>query len=274
MTATLVREPWWASALRDALRLVLLIVIVVAVSAAVVLPPQVQPLWLDVFGRALSGVSAELVVLLLLRALVPTARVGSHRVGWNRNYLRWLASSTLNEVAFLPWVRAPFAAFEASRMLYLQALGARISWTASLASSLTVRDPSLCVIEDGVQVEDQVTIETALHGAGRVRIGRVEVGPGCLVGAHALVMPGVVLAPEARVGPRTVIGENAQIGVCVAVGAGATVGSECDVGSYASIGAAAVVGTGSRIGDRARIADAARLAAETTVHEREVWNGG
>ncbi len=271
MSDRLVREPWWASALGDILRLALLLVLGASVAAAVILPPAAHPAWLDVLGRILAGLTAELLVLLIARALLPVARPGAHRIGWNRDYLRCLCSMALNDVARLSVVRAPFTFFRLGRLLYLKALGAELPWTVSLPDQLTVRDPSLWIVGAGVQLEPGVIVESSLHGAGRIRVGRVSIGAGCLIGAHTVLMPGSVIAHEARIGPRVMIGEDARVGVGVTIESGVQLERGADVGSYASVGWGAMIGPGACIGDRARVAAGAVIEPELNVGEREHW---
>ena len=268
MSARLVREPWWAAGLRDALRLVLFVTLCAAVAAVVAYLPPARFAWLDLPGRILAGLSTELMTLVLLRVVLPGARPGDHRVDWNGSYLRWLVSSAFNDVALMPMVRAPFSWLQFGRVLYLKALGARMPWTVRLPAGFEVRDPSLWVLGFGAQIEPGVVIESALHGAGRVHVDRVVVGPGCLVGAQSVLMPGAILARDVRVGVNALIGDSARIGVGVQIGAGAQVEPAADVGSYAAVGPGALIGAGAKIGDRARIYAGAVVPAETIVPER------
>ena len=272
MSDRLVREPWWASALSDLLRLVLGLTIGGAIWAAFALPPPAYPTWVDLPGRVVAGLCAEVLMLAGLRLVLPTARPGAHRVGWNADYLRWMASSALNDVARLPPVRLPFTFFRVGRVLYFKLLGADVPWNVSLPDELTVRDPSLLAVGVGVQLESGVVVEAALFGAGRVRIGEVVVGSGSLVGAHTLLMPGVIVAHEARLGPRVWVGEGARVGVGVTVESGAQLEQGVDVGSYAAIGAGAIIGRQARIGDRARVAAGAFIAPSAEIGEREHWH--
>ena len=272
MSDRLVREPWWASALSDLLRLLLLAAIVTAVWAAVTLPPPAYPAWVDLPGRVMSALCAEVLMLAGFRLVLPMARPGAHRVGWNADYLRCMTSAAFNDVARLPLLRSPFTFFRFGRVLYFKLLGAEVPWNVSLPEALTVRDPSLLTIGPGVQLESGVVVEAALFGAGRVRIGKVVVGSGSLVGAHTLLMPGAVIAHEARVGPRVLVGEGARVGVGVTVESGVHLQRGADIGSYATVGAGAIVGPEARIGDRARVAAGAFIAPSAEIGEREHWN--
>ena len=271
MSPRLVREPWWSSALSDLLRLTLLLAVCLAAGVAASVPPLTEPLWFDIPLRILIGLCAELLALTLLRAVVPKARPGAHRIGWNADYLRWLLSTALNDVAWLPILRAPFTFFRFGRVLYLKLLGADVPWQVSLPDQLTVRDPSLWVVGAGVQLEPGVVVESALHGAGRVRVGRVVVGAGCLIGAHTVLMPGAVVAHEARIGPRVLIGEDAHIGVGVTIESAVQVERGADVGSYATVGGGAILGPGAHIGDRAKVAAGAFIEPDSQIGEREHW---
>lgn len=267
------REPASVRVLQDVLRIVFAGAIAGAVVAAVVLPPRIEPAWLDALGRVLAGLAAELFTLLLLRALVRRPKPGWFKIDLNRDYLRWLLSTTLAEVAWLPPFRAPFWLLHATRMLYLKALGADLAWSASFHGALIWRDPSIVHIGPGAQLEAGVVLEAGLHGAGRVRVGEISVGPGCLVGAHVLVLPGASLGDDARVEPATVIGEDVRVGVGCTIGEGVRLERGVDLGSYASVGTGAILSEGVRVGDRARIAPGALVQPDTQIGEREVWAG-
>lgn len=269
----MVRQPRWIVLLQDVLRLLVLGTLVGSFTVAFMVVPPLPSVWIDGPVRLAAGFAAELSALFLMRTALPVARPGAHRVGWNADYLRWLTSCALNDVAMLSVVRGPFDVLDFGRVLFFSALGARIPWTVAIPREITLRDPSLCKVGAGAQLESGVIIETALHGAGRVHVGRVDVGSGCLLGAHCLLMPGVVIAHDVRIGPRALIGEEAQIGVGATLGPSVQVGQGADVGSYANVGAGAVLGTGVRVGDRARVAGGASVEEGVSIPEREYWAG-
>lgn len=268
-----VREPGSVRLLQDILRIVFAGLILAAVGAAAVLPPPVQPPALDTFGRVLAALAAELFTLMVLRELVRRPEPGWFRITVNRDYVRWLLSSTLTEVAWHPLLRLPFWYLHATRVLYLKALGADLAWSASFHAQLVIRDPALLRIGAGAQLEPGVILEAGLHGAGRVRVGAISVGPGCLVGAHALVLPGASLGDDVRVEPATVIGEDVRVGVGSTIGEGARLERGVDLGSYVTVGTGAILSEGVRVGDRARIAPGALVQPDTQIKEREVWAG-
>ncbi|MCB9647599.1 MAG: hypothetical protein H6730_13490 [Deltaproteobacteria bacterium] len=267
------REPTGVRWVQDALRLLFSAALVAAVLAAVILPPPTAPAWLDVVGRVLAGVSGELACVLLLRAVVPRANPGWHRIVWGSDYLRWVLSCTLNEVALHPLFRAPFWYLHFTRVLYLKALGAQVAWTASFPADLVLRDPSMVRIGPGAQIEPAVTLEGALHGAGRVRVGGVEVGAGCLIGAHSVVMPGAALGLDARVEPACVIGEDVKIGVSCTIGEGARLQRSVEVGAYVHVGTGAILAEGVKVGDRARVGPGALVEPDAVIGERQTWTG-
>lgn len=267
------REPWRVRVLQDGLRLVYLTVIVGAVVAGVVLPGRAYPLWRDVLGRVVVGLSAQILVLALLRMVVPRPPSGSHKVGRNRDYFRWLASVSFAEVALHPLLRFPFWFLHLTRVLYLRALGAQLSVGVSLHEQIVVREPSLISLGSGSQLEPGVIIEVALHGAGRIRVGQVTIGQGVLIGAHSILMPGATIGHDARVEPGAVIGEDVKVGVGAFIGEGAHLEQGCDLGSYVAVGTGAIVGVGVKAGDRARIEAGAVVEPGTIIKERERWTG-
>lgn len=267
------REPRRVRLLQDILRLLFAALIIAAVVSAAVLPPPVEPHALDILGRALAGIAAELAALMVLREIVRRPPAGWFRITVNSDYIRWLLSTTLSEVAWFPLFRLPFWFLHFTRVLYLKALGANIAWSSSFHGDITVRDPALLKVGAGAQLEPGVVLEAGLHGAGRVRVGEISVGPGCLVGAHALVLPGASLGDDVRVEPATVIGEDVRVGVGCTIGEGARLERGVELGSYTTVGTGAIVSEGVKVGDRARIAPGAMVQPDTVIGEREVWCG-
>lgn len=267
------REPARVRLLQDFLRIAFLgIVLAVMAAAALALPPA-SPRWLDITARVIAALAGELVVLMVLREMLRRPRAGWFKLTFNWAYLHWLLSSTLTEVAWHPLLRLPFWYLHMTRVVYLKALGADVAWSASFHSHLVVRDPSLIHIGAGAQLEPGVVLEAGLHGAGRVRVGEVTVGAGCLVGAHVLMLPGASLGPDVRVEPATVIGEDVRVGVGCTIGEGARLERGVVLGSYVNVGTGAILSEGVRVGDRARIAPGALVQPDTLVGERETWSG-
>jgi carbonic anhydrase/acetyltransferase-like protein (isoleucine patch superfamily) len=259
--------------LQDSLRALLAAAIVVAVVASVLELPSIRPVWLDRAGRVVAALTAELVAVALLRLAIPRARPGDPLIAGNWQYVRWLMSSVLVEVALHPWFRAPMWFFHITRFLYLRALGADLSWRVAIPADLGIRDPALLTIEAGTQIEAGVVIENAIHTSGRVRIDRVSIGGGCLIGEQAILMPGASLAHDARVSPGAYLGPDAKVGVAAKIGERAVLASGVEVGSYAVIEAGAVLSEGVRVADGARIGAGAVVPPNTEVQEREIWVG-
>jgi acetyltransferase-like isoleucine patch superfamily enzyme len=236
-------------------------------------PQRTSPAWLDTGARVLAFLCAELVILALLREIVPRPRPGAHKIGGDKEYVRWLVSQAFTEVAMHPLVRLPFWSFHTSRVLFLKALGARIWFKVGFSPHTIIREPALVSIGAGSQLEPGVTIEAALHGAGRIRVAPVIIGQGCLVGAHAILMPGATVGHDVRIEPAAIIGEDVRVGVGASIGEGVRLEKGVDLGSYASIGTGAIISEGVRIGDRAKVAPGAIVEPHTEIGERELWEG-
>ncbi len=267
------REPTSIRILQDVLRVAFGAALAGVVYAAASLAPPILPLWLDLVSRVMAGLAGALTLLMVMREVVPAPRPGSFLVTFNRDYLRWLFSSILSEMTWHPVVRAPFWYLHVTRVLYLKAVGADVAWGASFHAELTVRDASLVHIGAGAQLEPGVVLEAGLHGAGRVRVGEVRVGEGCLVGAHVLMLPGSSIGLDTRIEPATVIGEDVVIGVGCMIGEGARLERGAAIGSYVTVGTGAIVSEGVRVADRARIAPGALVLPDSRIGEREVWAG-
>jgi acetyltransferase-like isoleucine patch superfamily enzyme len=267
------REPALAQLGRDLLRLFYLAIVVASILFFAMRIPSVEPLWMDVTRRVLAGIFGELLAFTLLRTVLPRPHQGAHIVGWNRAYLSWLFSLPLADVGLNRVMRFPFWFLHSTRVLFLNALGARVSWQCGFHADTSVREPALIEVGAGSQLEPNVALEVSVHSAGRVRVGRISIGEGCLINAHAVLMPGVTVAHEARIEPGALLGENVRIGVGARVGAGACIGPNTEVGSYASVGVGCVIGHDVRLGDRARVLPGSVVVNGTVIGEREIWSG-
>ena len=267
------RQPSFVPWTQDVLRGLIWVILASPVVLLQARLGSVEPWWLDLALRAATGYLTVFLVIASLRYGLPAPRAGSFRLAAEPEYLAYLVSSTFAEVAMHPLVRGPFWFLHATRVAYLKILGADVAWTASFPSSIEVRNPALLTLGPGCQLESGVVIETALHGAGRVRVDQVVVGEGCLVGAHVLLMPGCTLGHRARIEPATVVGEGARVGVGATIQEGARLERRVDLGSYASVGTGAILSEGVRVGDRARVQPGAWVQADTAVPERETWAG-
>jgi acetyltransferase-like isoleucine patch superfamily enzyme len=267
------RQPVKGHLLQDLLRLGFFVLIAVTVVSVALYPPPSYPLWLDRTGRVLLGLASEVLLLAIIRECVPRPAAGSHMVGANKEYIRWLVSSAFADVAMNPMVRFPFWMLHSTRVLYLKALGTQISWNVGFHEDFVLREPALVEIAPGAQLEPGVVLEAALHGAGRVRIAPIIIGGGCLVGAHAILMPGATLGHDATVAPGAFLGENVHVGVGAKIGEGARIERGVDLGSYTSVGTGAIISEGVRVGDRARIGSGAVVEPNTSIGERELWEG-
>jgi acetyltransferase-like isoleucine patch superfamily enzyme len=268
------REPERARYLQDLLRAIFLVVIVAAVVGAIVRLPNVEPRWMDILGRTIAALTTELLTIVVVRLLIPKPRAGNHLIGGNWDYGRWLSSAALSEIALHPVIRAPFWIFHFTRFLYLRALGADVSWRVSFPVDLVVRDPSLLSIAAGAQIEPGVVIENAVHATGRVRVDRVTIGGGCLVGAHTILMPGASLGHDARVSPGAYLGPDARVGVGAKIGERAVLAAGVEIGTHAVIEPGVVLSEGVRIADNARITAGTVVPPNTAVGEREIWAVG
>jgi carbonic anhydrase/acetyltransferase-like protein (isoleucine patch superfamily) len=267
------REPVKARLLQDVLRLIFWGLLLGGASYAAYFPPPTHPYWLDVTGRVMAFFFAELVILAVLRELVPKPHAGAHKVGNDKEYVRWLISQAFTDVAMHPVIRTPFWSFHTTRVLFLKALGARVSFSVAFSAHTVIREPVLLSIGVGSQLEPGVTIEAALHGAGRIRVAGVIIGQGCLVGAHSILMPGATVGHDVRIEPAAIIGEDVRVGVGASIGEGVRLEKGVDLGSYASIGTGAIISEGVRIGDRAKVAPGAIVEPHTEIGERELWEG-
>jgi len=267
------REPKSARLIQDGFRLAFTLIIVGALFATWTLLPRLHPPWIDVIARTIAVLLVEVLVVAGLRSIVPVPFVGSHRVGRDKPYVRWLASTALSEVATNIVIAWPFSFLHSTRFVLWRALGANMSFGAGFSYDLKVRDPSLLVVEHGAQLEHGVVIEHGLHARGRIRVDAVHISGGALIGAGVILNPGVSVGHDARVSPRAYVGPDVAIGVGTRIGERAVIAAGVDIGAHARIGAGVVVSEGVRVGDHARLLAGAVIPPNTVIREREVWRG-
>ncbi len=219
-------------------------------------------------ARAGACLLAYLLSLSLLRLFIPHPGSGDFRVGWNGKYVLWLLSGALAEVGMHPLLRGPFWLLQWTRVLYLNAMGARIAWSASLPFDLRVRDPSLLRIGADSLLEPGTVVEATLQRVGRLYVARVSIGQGCLIGAQTMLLPGASLGPSVRTGPGAVVGQDATIGVGVVLGEGVHLERGVNLGSHVSVGTGAVLAADVSVEDRARISAGTIVPAGTEVSGR------
>jgi acetyltransferase-like isoleucine patch superfamily enzyme len=100
----------------------------------------------------------------------------------------------------------------------LRRLGAEVGSGVSLALSATpdVFWPELVRIEDDAIVGYDATILCHEFLRGEYRTGEVVVGEGAMIGAEAVVLPGVHVGEDARVAANSLVAEDVPAGATVA----------------------------------------------------------
>jgi UDP-3-O-[3-hydroxymyristoyl] glucosamine N-acyltransferase len=103
------------------------------------------------------------------------------------------------------------------------------------------------VLEDGVEIGANTTIDRAAVGATRVRRGAkidnlVQIGHGCDVGESALLAAQVGLAGSTQIGPGAQLGGQVGAAGHLTIGAGARVGAKSGVSNDVAAGATVASG--------------------------------
>ncbi|MBK8011892.1 MAG: hypothetical protein IPK13_11120 [Deltaproteobacteria bacterium] len=267
------RQPAGLWLVKDLCRVTFFGLLIVAALVVALVPIRLGGPVERVLVRALMGSMALFVAVSLLRVLIPAPRPGSHRVGWNADYLRWVVSEAFVSVALHPVVRMPFWHLQVTRTAYLKALGASVPWRSSTHDDFVLREPCLVQIGLDAQLEAGVVVECSVHRAGRLVVAPVLIGNACLLGAHTVLMPGATIGHDVRLEPATLIGEDVHVGVGASIGEGVRLERGVDLGSYAIVGTGSILAEGVHVGDRARVGAGSYVEPNTIIGEREYWAG-
>jgi len=123
-----------------------------------------------------------------------------------------------------------------------------------MKDGVTIIDPSVTYIEEGIEVGVDSVIEPLVSLRGKTRIGKgVRIGQGCIL-VDTVVEDGAEILPychftEARVGPKAILGPFARLRP------GAQVGEQAHVGNFVEL-KKTVLGKGSKANHLSYLGDA------------------
>ncbi|MCL1921924.1 MAG: hypothetical protein FWG50_12775 [Kiritimatiellaeota bacterium] len=152
-------------------------------------------------------VSSTLFVGAVERVMTLGMRPGAYPTG-SPAFTRWLAYSGLHlwmVLLVLPclrggnWIK-----------MYLRITGAKIGRGAFL-NTKDFYDPYLLEIGDNVVIGGDATLTCHLFEGGRLHLGRISLGDGTAIGAHAYLTPGTTTGKNSKVGMNTFLQRNTAV---------------------------------------------------------------
>ena len=168
----------------------------------------------SVLAAAWLGVSLVLALWPAILALSIAAKwlvIGRYRAGtyplWGSYYLRWWLVSRLQAMN-----GAALLSGTPLMSVYYRLMGAKVGKHCLL-------DTALCSIFDLVRIGDDTSIgaETQLLGCrvenGMLRVGRVEIGSRCFIGAHGALGLDVRMADDARLDDQSMLPDDAAMAI-------------------------------------------------------------
>ncbi len=143
----------------------------------------------------------------VIRLLSLGVRPGKHQLA-SRPALCWMVLNGLHTICFraiLPLVPSSFLA-----LMYFRLAGCRIGRGVWLTTTFLL-DPYLISIGDGTVIGGDAVITAHLFENGVLSLAPIRIGRRCMVGAHALISPGVTIEDGAVVGMRAYVREGRRI---------------------------------------------------------------
>lgn len=198
-------------------------------------------LWspLAIVSMVLLWILTLIMLVGILHRLLPRVRPGRYELMRSPMFYFWIVRFILYRALFAPGLKGLIFQFNTLRFLALRALGARVSFGASMSSDVTLLDPWLMVIESGVTIGAGCMISGHTIDRGKLLLGEVRVGEGSLLAARVMVAPGVSVGKRARVLVGVIIGHEAKVGDGAVIGATTSL----EVGSSVEAGVRLATGT-------------------------------
>tara|TARA_B100000609_G_scaffold128933_2_gene102718 strand:- start:3035 stop:3586 length:552 start_codon:yes stop_codon:yes gene_type:complete len=159
----------------------------------------------------------------------------------------WVVRFILQRALFPPVLEVLLFQFNVLRFLSLRALGAKVSFGASMSSDVTVLDPWLLEVEDGATMGTGCLVSGHFVDRGQLILGTVKIGAGTLLAARVVVAPGTTIGKNVRVLAGAMIGTDVTIEDDVIVGADARIETHSVIEQGVTIGASTFLHKGVRL---------------------------
>ncbi len=211
------------------------------------------------------------VLRLCFGRLVP----GEYTFGKDAMAMRWGLYFALERVLNIGLWRELVFSVSALRWMHVRALGGRVAYDLTNASTLRLTDAALLTVERGAMLSafnviaghsmegTRLFLQGCTLGENVQLMEDVRMGPGTEIGANT------VIGPESRLVGRTKIGPNCHFGYQVMIASGVTIGAECVVKHRARLEANVVLEDGAVVQAEARVPQGTRVAKGTRYPPRE-----
>ncbi len=143
----------------------------------------------------------------VIRILSLGVRPGRHPLA-SPPALFWMTLNGLHTICFrviLPVVPSTFFT-----LMYFRLAGCRIGRGVWLTTTFLF-DPYLITIGDGTVIGGDAVISAHLFENGMLSLAPIRIGRNCIIGAHALVSPGVTVGDGATIGMRVYLREGRRV---------------------------------------------------------------
>lgn len=198
--------------------------------------------------------------LTLVHRLLPDSEPGRFALPHDPGSIRW-ALKGWAPALYLTVFQPLYFTSEWFARVVLRAFGARIGAGAIVTSRTIVREPHHVRIGARTLVGEFVHLASAYQlRPGTLYVGSITIGEDVLVGAHAVLAPGVTVGDRCMLEHGVVLGANTILGAGTRVGEGTVIYTGARVGAGVRIGKRCFIHGGAVIPDGTHIADATVMA--------------
>jgi carbonic anhydrase/acetyltransferase-like protein (isoleucine patch superfamily) len=198
---------------------------------------------------ALLSLIAEVFVA---TSFCPPLKPGRYRMMKSVTFYSWLFRSMFRRLLFDCGLRWLLFSSSILRFFAFRALGAKVHFTASMSSDVTVLDPSLLIMGKGSMMGARCFIAGHFIERNRLILGYVEIGEGSLLAVDVICAPGIVIGKNVTVkgnssiAPYVHIDDGADIGPVSLLDAGARIGKKARIDSRSHVKRRELVEDGAR----------------------------
>lgn len=165
---------------------------------------------LAILGWLLSALVFVLVLIFLKRVVIGEVPTGRFFLTSKRAY-RWIAADRIIKMMN----RSPFRALVNDnafyRYLYYRGMGAKVTGSLLLGQRVVIPEPWCLKVGQNVLIGDEAIVSGHKVERNVVTLDRVEIGNDVLVGARALILPGVKIGDGAVVGAGAIVSRGTVI---------------------------------------------------------------
>jgi len=181
---------------------------------------------------------------------------GSTPIGMNKKYFAWALNSIFQGLFITSFFDRQIHIIFYLKWLYYRMMGMRLPFNAVIGTRAIIRQAELIELGDKVVLGEMSGLFGHISPDGKRHIqGRIRIGDRSLVGAYAMIGPGVTIGTDSIVGTNAILATSVRIG------------NKCLVGPRAYVGA------GVRIKEGGRVLPLSFVKELTLIREGETWGG-